>query len=78
MEDKHGSDSKIENLDTEQLRDLVLDLREKILKKIKKMSHDFHTINELQDKRNRAEERLSELGGTIGSIRSKARDWEEE
>jgi len=78
MEDKHGSDSRIDNLDTEELRDLVLDLREQILKKIKKMSRDFHMINELQDKRDRAEDRLAELGGRISIIRSKARDWEQE
>lgn len=78
MEDKYGSDSKVDNLDTEELRDLVLDLREQILKKIKKLSRDFRTINELQDKRDRAEDRLAELGGTISLVRSKAKDWEEE
>lgn len=65
-------------MDTEELKDLILELREKILMRIKKLSHDFHVINELQAKRDKAEERLAELGGNIGSIYSRRKDWGEE
>lgn len=76
MDDKHGSDFKIENLDAGELKDLVWELREEILKRIKTLSRDWAKIHEVQRRRDRAEDRLSEMGVCLGY--SKVRYWKKE
>jgi hypothetical protein len=59
---EENKDGRIEFLDREELLDLVQELKEEILKRIKKLSMDWSMIHELQQKRERAENRLAELG----------------
>lgn len=70
--------NKILNMDSDQLKDLILKLREDILNRIKRLSRQWEMIHEIQKRRDRAENRLAELGGNIGSIYSKSRDWKKE
>ena len=65
-------------MDTEELRDLLVSIRRDIAKKIRILASDFRALTRLQNKQDKVEERLEELGGRISVVRSKAKDWEQE
>jgi len=60
-----------------ELEDTLAALRHEILKKVKRLERGFKRLMALQSRREKIEIRLEELGGTIGSVKSKAKDWEE-
>jgi len=60
-----------------ELEDTLAALRHEILKKVKALERDFKRLMALQSRREKIEIRLEELGSTIGSVKSKAKDWEE-
>ena len=66
------------HMDTEELQDLLVTIRHNIAKKIRHLAGDFRALTVLQNKQEKVQARLEELGGAIGSIKSKTGEWKEE
>ena len=72
------SNSQIDNMNREQLLDALTQCGEDILKRVEILSGHWRCLISMQEKRRKLEERLVELGGSIGRLDSKAKDWKEE
>ena len=58
----NGFNSRIENLDKDELIDKLASLKYKILEKVKELGRNLKTLQNLQEERDKIEIRLEELG----------------
>lgn len=73
-----SSASQINSLSKDELSDTLIETQQEIDKKIGILARDFRALSLLQEKQEKMKIRLTELGGTIGKLRSSAREWKEE
>ena len=68
-------DGRIESLDPEQLQDLISELREKILHEIAQSRYHYELAIAADKKKERCENRLSELGLGYGPSKGDKVHW---
>lgn len=69
--------NRINCLGKDELSDELAKIRYEILDSVKRLGREFKKLTGLQEKRDKIEIRLDEMGGHIGSVKSKAGNWRE-